>query len=83
MPEKNVLKYLGLVTELGLVVVVCIGGCLLLGVWLDQKFGTKALFTIVLLLVGIGAAFARVYRMVMPKKPQPENTNKTRKQDGA
>ena len=68
MSEKNVLKYIGLVTELGLIVVISIGGGLLLGLWLDNKLGTKALFTVVLLFLGIGAAFFNVYRMVMPRK---------------
>ena len=68
MSEKNVLKYIGLVTELGLIVVISIGGGLLLGLWLDNKLGTKALFTVVFLFLGIGAAFYNVYRMVLPRK---------------
>ncbi len=76
MSDKNVLKYLGLVTELGLMAVICIGGGLLLGVWLDKKLGTRALFTILLLLLGIGAAFVRVYQMVAPKASEKKEDQK-------
>ena len=54
---KEIFKSLALLTEIGLVLVICIGGGLLLGVYLDGKLGTKALFTIILLLVGIGSGF--------------------------
>ena len=64
---KEIFKSLALLTEIGLVLVICIGGGLLLGVHLDSKLGTKALFTIALLLVGIGSGFWTVYRMVFPR----------------
>ena len=70
MPRKSVLKYFGLVAELGLTIVICIGGGMLAGIWLDNKLGTEAPFTVVLLLAGIGAAFMNIYRLVMPRKKE-------------
>lgn len=64
---KEIFRSLALVTEIGLVLVVCIGGGLLLGVHLDRKLETRALFTISLLLIGIGSGFWSVYRMVLPR----------------
>ena len=70
MPFKNSLRYVGLVTEVGLIVVISIGGGLLLGLWLDRKLGTRALFTILLILVGLASAVWKVYRMALPRKKQ-------------
>jgi len=65
---RNALKYIGLVTEVGLIVVICLGGGLFLGLWLDRKLGTRALFTILLLVLGLGSAFWKIYRMVLPRE---------------
>ena len=64
---KEIFKSLALLTEVGLVLVICIGGGLLLGIYLDRKLETKALFTIALLFIGIGSGFWTVYRMVFPR----------------
>ena len=64
---KEIFKSLALLTEIGLVLVICIGGGMLLGVYLDKILGTKALFTILLLLIGIASGFWSVYRMVFPR----------------
>jgi len=39
---------------------------LLCGVWVDGKFGTKPLFTIIGLIIGIIAAVYGVYQMFLP-----------------
>ena len=44
--------------------VVLIGG-LFLGQWLDEKFGTAPVLTIVCLFVGAAAAFYSMYRKLM------------------
>ncbi len=47
-----------------------VGICILLGVlgglWLDNKFGTKPILTIVGLILGVVVAFYGVYRMLLP-----------------
>lgn len=44
--------------------VVLIGG-LFLGQWLDKKFGTSPVLTILCLFAGAGAAFYSMYRKLM------------------
>jgi F0F1-type ATP synthase assembly protein I len=42
----------------------------LLGIWLDGRFGTGALFTILLLLLGfVGATWSLVKQVLGPDKP--------------
>lgn len=68
MDNKNyvkVMKALSLVTQLGLTIVVCIVGCTLGGRWLDGKFGTNPIFTIIFLLIGLGAAFSSTYKTLI------------------
>ena len=68
MAFKNSLRYIGLVTEIGLIAVISIGGGLLLGLWLDRKLGTRVLFTILLVLVGLASAVWKIYRIALPRK---------------
>jgi len=65
--EKGYWKYLALVSEVGLVLVACIGGGLVAGVFLDRWLHTGPALTVVLLFVGIGAGFLQVYRLLLPK----------------
>ena len=68
--DKGYLKYLALVGEVGLVLVVCIGGGLLAGVLLDRWLGTGPALSLVLLFAGIAAGFMQVYRLLLPKDKQ-------------
>ena len=65
--DKGYWKYLGLVSEIGLVLVACIGGGLLAGIYLDRWLHTSPALTLVLLFVGIGAGFLQAYRLLLPK----------------
>ena len=61
------LYYLGLVTQLGLVVIVTIlAGCAI-GIMLDKKFQTSPLFTVVLISVGVAAGLFNAYQLIMRK----------------
>lgn len=51
---------------LGWYVGICIVLGLLGGFWLDGKFGTKPLLTIVGLVLGLALAVYGVYRMILP-----------------
>ena len=52
--------------ELGFLMALPLAVFLLLGVWLDKKFGTMPLFVIVCLLAGLGAVFLEVKRIILP-----------------
>ena len=60
-------RYLALVGEVGLVLVVCVGGGLLAGVLLDGWLHTSPVLSLVFLFGGIAAGFLHVYRLLLPK----------------
>lgn len=66
MPKKNIwpeiMRSFSLITQLGLIVVICIFGCGFLGIFIDKKIGTSPIFSIIFILVGIGSAFSGLYR---------------------
>lgn len=61
---RRELQALGLVTQVGLTIAVCIVVSLLLGLWIDNTFGTKPWATLLFALLGIAAGSYSVYRMV-------------------
>lgn len=70
MNEENPnewLYYLTLVTQLGLVVVGTILAGLVIGYFIDKKFGTSPVFTVVFIVVGIAAGLFNAYQMIMRK----------------
>jgi F0F1-type ATP synthase assembly protein I len=61
----DVVSLLSLVTQLGLMMVIPILGCTLLGKYIDDKFNTTPIFLIILLILGVGGAFSGVYKTVI------------------
>ena len=59
--NRQVMKALGLFTQLGLSMASCILGGFFLGLFLDKSIGTAPLFMIILLLAGIVAAIKLMY----------------------
>jgi ATP synthase protein I len=53
-------------TGVGFYVGACIAGGTLAGLWIDGKLGTRPLFMIGGLLVGVVVAFYGLYRMIQP-----------------
>ena len=51
-------------SSIGIAMVLAIFGCLFLGSWLDGKLGTEPYFTLLFLLIGIGAGFRNVYVLI-------------------
>lgn len=67
MPKKNtskVLQNIALVTQIGISMVVPIIGSIFLGNFLDKKLGTNVLFLIIFVILGVGAAFMTLFKMV-------------------
>jgi ATP synthase protein I len=56
---------LGLVTQLGVTVVLSILLGLVIGLWIDAHFGTRPWGTLILSLVGILAGSVAVYRLIV------------------
>ena len=70
MNEENPnewLYYLTLVTQLGLVVVGTILAGLVIGYFIDKKFETAPVFTVVFIVLGIAAGLFNAYQMIMRK----------------
>ncbi len=51
---------------IGWYVAICIGGGIGLGVWLDRRFGTSILFTLIGVFLGLVVAILGIYRMIEP-----------------
>ena len=65
---KEWLYYLGLVTQLGLVVVVTILVGLVAGVFLDKLFQTSPVLSVVFIALGVAAGLYNAYQLIMRKK---------------
>ncbi|RKY62880.1 MAG: hypothetical protein DRP95_00380 [Candidatus Latescibacterota bacterium] len=61
---RDVLKYLGLISQLGLVMASAIVVGLLLGLFLDEIIGGKGTFVVLGILSGIGAGFFYTYKLL-------------------
>ena len=57
MKKKTWIKGLGLLTQLGVVMITPILICTFIGIYLDEKAQKEPLFTIIFLLIGVAAAF--------------------------
>jgi F0F1-type ATP synthase assembly protein I len=65
--DSTFFYYLTLVTELGLVMAACILIGLGIGLYLDSKLNTKPFGILIFLSIGVLAAFANAYVMIMKK----------------
>lgn len=75
--EKDILKNLSLLSQVGLLMAIPIIGCILLGHYLDTKFGTNVVFLIIFTVLGVLAAFRNLYVLFLKKIPaQKKDTRK-------
>jgi len=63
---KDIFRSLTFVTQVGMMVVVSILGCLFLGLWIDGKLHTRPWATLTLIAVGTLVAIVGTYRLVYP-----------------
>ncbi|MDK2564795.1 AtpZ/AtpI family protein [Romboutsia sedimentorum] len=61
----EIASMLSLVSQIGLMILISILGCTFIGKFLDSKFGTDPVLTIIFLLLGIGGAFMSVYKTLI------------------
>ena len=65
--DKELQKYamqMAFASSIGIAMVLAIFGCLLLGAYLDRKFDSGHVFTVVSLLIGIAAGFRNIYVLI-------------------
>lgn len=53
---------LSLLTQIGLMIVISILGCMFIGRFIDSKLNTSPIFLLIFILLGIGGAFMSVYK---------------------
>ena len=68
------MKALVLITQVGISLVTPIVLCALFGVWIDKRVGTKWIFSVIFILLGIASGFLNAYRLIM-------SVNKTEKKE--
>ena len=74
------MKNLVLITQVGIDMVVPIFLGLLLGSLLDKWIGTKWIFSIILLIMGVAAGFLSAYKRIMELNKE-KNKDKEEKRD--
>lgn len=70
------LKYLALVSQIGISMVLPIIGMVIAGNWVDSKLGTSGIFLILFTLMGIYMAFRNLYVLVIRKTDITSSDNK-------
>ena len=66
MEGKDIFRSLTFATQVGMMVVVSILGCLFLGLWIDGKLHSSPWATLTLIAVGTVVAIVGTYRLVYP-----------------
>ena len=65
--DKETRKYamqMAFASSIGIAMVLAIFGCLLLGSYLDRKFESGHVFSVVFLFIGISAGFRNIYVLI-------------------
>ena len=78
---RNSALQMAYASSIGIAMVLAIFGCLLLGVYLDRKFDSGNVFTLMLLMVGIGAGFRNLYVLIKRNFPNEEPIIKSLKSE--
>ncbi len=60
----GIARALAVVTQIGVIMVVCVFAGVWIGNWIDSKLGTTGIFLIVCILLGVAAGFMNVYRVL-------------------
>lgn len=78
---RNSAVQMAFASSIGIAMVIAIFGCLLLGVYLDRKFDSGNVFTLLLLVIGIGAGFRNLYVLIKRNFPNEEPIIKSLKSE--
>jgi ATP synthase protein I len=77
--KRNLLKTLGVVSSMGISVVLAIAMGVLFGRFLDDRLGTKNIFFFIFLFIGIVAAFRNIYIIIGKEIRNSESGDNKRK----
>lgn len=70
---RSIMQNLALVSQVGIMMIVPILGCVWLGQFIDKKLGTGSLFLIIGIVLGVGAAFRNLYQLGVQKSKEYES----------
>ncbi len=59
----KILSNLALITQIGFTIVIILVGCIFLGKYLDQKFGTGVIFLIIFTVLGVLSSFNYIFKI--------------------
>lgn len=65
MSKRSFVPLLSLISQVGITMVVCILGCMLIGNFLDEVTGMSPLWLVIFILLGVGAAFRNLFFIIM------------------
>ena len=61
--NREIMKSIALINQIAITMMVPIIGCVFLGIFLDRWLHTSPLFIIIMVFLGMGAAFRNLYMM--------------------
>ena len=82
--DKETRKYaiqMAFASSIGIAMIMAIFGCLLLGVYLDKKFDSGHVFTVIFLFIGIAAGFRNLYVLIKQNFTDEEQIIKSLKSE--
>jgi len=81
METKKYAVQMAFASSLGIAMVMAIFGCLMLGVYLDRKFDSGNVFTVVFLMIGVSAGFRNIYVLIKKNFKDEEQIIKSLKSE--
>lgn len=82
--DKETRKYamqMALASSIGIAMILAVFGCLLIGVYLDKKFDSGHVFTVIFLIIGIAAGFRNLYKLIKENFSDEEEIIKSLKSE--
>ena len=71
--NKSIFQNLALVSHVGIMMLIPILGCVLIGAFLDRFFRTSGIFLIIFVLLGVGSAFRNLYALSINRAKDYKN----------
>ncbi|MBF4694547.1 AtpZ/AtpI family protein [Fusibacter ferrireducens] len=77
---KSIMENLALISQVGIMMVVPIGFGVFAGNFLDNKFGTTPIWLVIMIVIGVGAAFRNLMQLATTKSKEYKNDYTARTQ---
>ncbi|MGD0279465.1 MAG: AtpZ/AtpI family protein [Smithella sp.] len=82
--DKETRKYamqMAFASSIGIAMILAVLGSLLIGAYLDKKFDSGHVFTVVFLMIGIAAGFRNLYKLIQENFTDEEQIIKSLKSE--